>query len=54
MMRRRRISNRMMHQYQDSASSPGSGQLCLSDTKPDIMILTYPEASKTAWRDARE
>jgi hypothetical protein len=46
MMRRRRPSNRAMHQYRESAASPGPGQLLLSDAKPDMMVSRFSVASK--------
>lgn len=49
MMRRRRPSNRSMHQYPDCAASPGPRQLLLSDAKPDMMISRFPGASNASW-----
>lgn len=54
MMRRRRLSNLAKHQYSDSAASPGSGQLVLSDAKPDMIVSGCPEASDASWSATRD
>lgn len=54
MMRRRRPSNRAMHQYRGSTASPGPGQLLLSNAKPDMMVSRFPRQANASWSDTRD